>query len=48
MKITHTMQVGELSFISSDIYILSASIESQETHFMSRGVISNSFYCEML
>lgn len=48
MKVTHTMKVGELGFILSDIYILSAGIESHETHFMTRRVISNSFYYEML
>lgn len=48
MKVTHTMKVGDLSFILSDIYVLNTGIESYETHFMTRRVISNPFYYEML
>lgn len=48
MKVTHTMKVGDLSFILSDIYVLNTGIESYETHFMARRVISNPFYYEML
>lgn len=48
MKVTHTMKVGDLRFILSDIYILSTGIESHEAHLMTRRVISNPFYYETL